>query len=172
MRYLQMPKTGTTHIVRLLQHNFPMEGIEHTHESLNGPVGGLIFGSIRNPFDWYLSAWSVSRVPRLEYLSIDNGDPRYFRTWMMELEEFAPRLYTKEARKVYARDGDWFVDRFVRTENITKTLAQIVGPIDDPFDFKSNASGRKYSTDFYYDDETRDRVSRWDGEAMRYFDYG
>lgn len=171
MKYQQMPKTATTGTTARLNYKYPELGIKHSHEPLTCVPSGLVFGTICHPHGWYLKAWSGGFGPRLDHLRIDNGDPRYFRTWMMELEEFEPAMYTKEARKVYAFAGEWVVDKFIRLENYEETLQEIVGPIENPFNFRFNQSARKHDDDFYYDEETRQRVRDWDGEAMQYFGY-
>jgi hypothetical protein len=186
MIYLQMPKTATSHTVMVLKHNFPGCGIEHGHEPLTTlPANDeVVFGSIRDPLDWYLSAWSGQLVPCLAHLYRDNGDPRYFRTWMKELEapeirnrigngfqQSSHGLYSHEAERLYARKGKWFVEKFIRIEEYENTLTAIIGPYEDPFGFKFNESLRKFSNNYYYDDETRARVRTNDCVAATQFGY-
>ena len=58
--YLQLQKTGCTHIARLLAQICPGEQVQK-HNRLPPELrasGRIILGSIRNPWDWYLSLWS------------------------------------------------------------------------------------------------------------------
>jgi len=58
--YIQMQKTGSSHIVALLSGLFEGEQIGNhnaaTAEQLN--AGTFFISSIRNPWDWYLSLWT------------------------------------------------------------------------------------------------------------------
>ena len=56
--YLQMQKTGCTHIARLLAET--VGGEQHgKHNKLTfDPGDRVIVGSVRNPWDWYVSLWA------------------------------------------------------------------------------------------------------------------
>ena len=60
--YLEMEKTGSTHINHLLSLCFPVELIGK-HTSIESYIDGYktdkcIIGSVRNPWDWYVSLWA------------------------------------------------------------------------------------------------------------------
>ncbi|WP_045225230.1 hypothetical protein [Methyloterricola oryzae] len=58
--FIQLEKTGCTHIKRLLQHF--LGGAQHDKHSRIpegfATDGRIIVGSVRNPWDWYVSMWS------------------------------------------------------------------------------------------------------------------
>lgn len=56
--YLQMQKTGCTHIARLLAET--VGGEQHgKHSKLTfDPGDRVVIGSVRNPWDWYVSLWA------------------------------------------------------------------------------------------------------------------
>lgn len=56
--YLHMQKTGGTHISKLLKSHLDGE-VTLKHGQLRGSPGDrLVFGSVRNPWDWYVSIWT------------------------------------------------------------------------------------------------------------------
>lgn len=56
--YLQLQKTASTHITAALMHHFPGEH-RGKHAPLTfDPGTRLIVGSVRNPWDWYVSLWA------------------------------------------------------------------------------------------------------------------
>ena len=56
--YLQMRKTGCTHITKLLSNNLDGE-MRAKHSKLTfDPGKRVIIGSVRNPWDWYVSLWA------------------------------------------------------------------------------------------------------------------
>lgn len=57
--YLQLQKTGSTHITRLLSKIFiGKQYTKHMRPNLSSIKNKYIIGSIRNPWDWYVSLWS------------------------------------------------------------------------------------------------------------------
>ncbi len=58
--YLQLHKTGCTHIENLLRQTVGGEVIgKHERLPAGFPVGGRkLLGSVRNPWDWYVSLWA------------------------------------------------------------------------------------------------------------------
>jgi hypothetical protein len=58
--YIQMPKTGSTHIALLLSQIFDgKEAEKHIAASKDQINSGVyLLSSIRNPWDWYLSLWT------------------------------------------------------------------------------------------------------------------
>jgi hypothetical protein len=56
--YLQMHKTGCSHITKILSRAVPGE-IRESHSKLTfDPGNRSIIGSVRNPWDWYVSLWA------------------------------------------------------------------------------------------------------------------
>lgn len=56
--YLELHKTGCTHISRLLSECIPGQQVGK-HNRLDAPVADTyVVGSIRNPWDWYVSLWA------------------------------------------------------------------------------------------------------------------
>lgn len=61
--FLQLQKTGCTHVSRLLQEEFSGREVDGKHRALPRRLmndGRLIVGSVRNPWDWYVSLWTFS----------------------------------------------------------------------------------------------------------------
>ncbi|MBI1390629.1 MAG: hypothetical protein GC154_19540 [bacterium] len=61
--YLHLQKTGGTHLRVLFRKYFPELLEEQFHPRLpNGylPKNKIVLGSIRNPWDWYISLWAYS----------------------------------------------------------------------------------------------------------------
>ena len=59
--YLQMRKTACTHIARVLAETVGGHEVGYKHSPLpvDFPVDGRLFvGSIRNPWDYYVSSWA------------------------------------------------------------------------------------------------------------------
>ncbi|MGH8223108.1 MAG: hypothetical protein ACREQZ_09045 [Woeseiaceae bacterium] len=59
--FLQLQKTACTHIARLLLEDFAGQELFGKHRSLPrrfDPGGRLLVGSVRNPWDWYVSLWA------------------------------------------------------------------------------------------------------------------
>jgi hypothetical protein len=58
--FLELQKTGCTHIAELLKKSLPCEQIgKHNRLPADFPVKSrLVVGSVRNPWDWYVSLWT------------------------------------------------------------------------------------------------------------------
>ena len=78
--FLQLHKTGTTTIVDELQRCTPgrlhKNRQQGKHMALNVPQNGrLVLGSIRNPYDWYLSLWAYGCAGKGELAWYLKADP-------------------------------------------------------------------------------------------------
>ncbi len=63
--YLQLQKTGCSHIERLLKTHFPATTSSLKHRRLPDRTqteGKIVIGSVRNPWDWYVSLWSFGCI--------------------------------------------------------------------------------------------------------------
>jgi hypothetical protein len=56
--YLELQKTGGTHICRLLETYLHGRPVGKHHRIPGGSASGYMIGSIRNPWDWYVSLWA------------------------------------------------------------------------------------------------------------------
>jgi len=56
--YLQLPKTGCTHIAALLAETIEGEQIKKHNILTEYEKGKKIIGSVRNPWSWYVSLWA------------------------------------------------------------------------------------------------------------------
>ena len=62
--YLQLQKTGGTHIAKLLSDAVGGKQIGKHRGLTARPEGKAVFGSIRNPWDWYVSLWAYGCMKR------------------------------------------------------------------------------------------------------------
>lgn len=87
--YLHMPKTGGTWVARVLARhiegtcstNICHEPLRHIHIHSPSSRGKYTFGTIRNPWDWYLSWWQHGMSDRIdrEYLQVYGRGSTEFR---------------------------------------------------------------------------------------------
>lgn len=106
--YLEMEKTASSHINHLLSECFPAKriGKHNTLDSLNKVsnltqddiVDKFIFGSVRNPWDWYVSLWaqgchnSSTRFRGGLYESLTTKKPFSRSFFLDEVGEYRPSL--------------------------------------------------------------------------------
>lgn len=85
--YVMMPRTGSTRIAQILQKLTDAREVGRKHDRLaNKPEIKLVFGSIRNPWAWYVSLWA----------------------WRMQgVNPISPALFKDDPvwGKYYAKDG-------------------------------------------------------------------
>jgi hypothetical protein len=187
--YQQIPKTATTHTVEILRHNFTNQKFEHEHYPMEEIPKELdtIFATIRNPLSWYLSAWSGELVRHLDYLYVNNEDPRYFRTFVAELDNYDTKqrigegfdskeygLYSHYVQKYLFYKDEQVVHNIVRLENYEEDLEKVIGPYREPFEKKQNVSQRKLADSEYFNDETIERIINNDKRMATHlgYDYG
>lgn len=113
--YIQMQKTGCTHVARMLGKLFDGENTARKHntattEQLNS--GRYFISSIRNPWDWYLSLWTfgvqgrggfMNRLTRLTEDSVrwksvysNSANIDSFRKWLKMIHDPANSCYLGE----------------------------------------------------------------------------
>ena len=189
MKYVQMPRTATSHTMKLLDYNFPNHKIEHSHEPLTirPDASELVFGSIRDPLSWYMSFWFANSIPQLGYLYGHKERPAHFKTFMRELdapeirrcidpafEHYKGGLYSFYVEKLYKMDGDWLVTKFIRLENYQETLEELVGPVRAPKKLRGKIFNKSLIKDECWDffsDEMRAKVFEQDGPIAAHFGY-
>lgn len=98
--YVHMQKTGGTRIREMLTELTEGRGVGRQHGFFDAKPNKLVFGSIRNPWAWYVSLWAFgcegrgglqSRLqPDWQYLYKDVDDPELFREWLR-------KVYSEEA---------------------------------------------------------------------------
>lgn len=104
MVYLQLQKTGSTHIAELLRKLYGARQLAK-HGALHGPTDKYVAGSIRNPWAWYVSLWAFGcrrqgalysdtmSQPRLwQRCYQDASDAGCFRDWLRLLYDPQVRL--------------------------------------------------------------------------------
>ncbi len=100
--FLQLQKTGCSHITRLLETHVGGRELEK-HAALKDAKGGrAVLGSIRNPWDWYVSLWAYGCTGQGTLYDIlvetepaeaavwrgfyqDAEDPDRFRGWLARI---------------------------------------------------------------------------------------
>ena len=78
--YLELQKTGGTHIRRLLERYVGGRAIGKHNRLPAAYAGEFVFGSIRNPWDWYVSLWAygVSGQGAVRARSVTGVDFDYY----------------------------------------------------------------------------------------------
>ena len=129
LAYLELQKTGGSHILKLLNANIAGEQSGKHNRAGDELNGKFVLGSIRNPWDWYVSLWaygcsgqgSIRRLTTRKNLDLDylrNVLPasmgkkslslgETFRTLMAELKKdvgFWQRVYSDASNPVLFRD--------------------------------------------------------------------
>ena len=124
--YLQLEKTACTHISKLLSYCVSGEQVEKHNPLRDYDASKLIVGSIRNPWNWYVSLWaygakgegmirkSTTRRSFQNALKLYSGtyDPFQFSSWLrkspfkhsMQTLVNSPRGIWSELNKPV---GDW-----------------------------------------------------------------
>ncbi len=98
--YLEMQKTGGTHIGRLLER-YADGRTDGKHNRLTADYAGrFVIGSIRNPWDWYISLWAygVSGKGAVRNRTVSGVDFNYYH-----------RMLPKEMGKNWLTPGELFV---------------------------------------------------------------
>ena len=154
--YIQMQKTGCSHIAVLLNHLF--EGIvERKHQPANEAelvACDYFFSSIRNPWDWYVSLWTFGvlgkgglkqRLTSEHYIGplSEQRDPSIwrevyddvncvesFRKWLSLLHAYENRYYLGEkyGESTTSKHCGFMTHRFLYL--CCKDFAQLTNNID------------------------------------------
>jgi len=112
LAFVELHKTGCSHILRLLRRLVPGEQLgKHTGPKPEHRTADRVFiGSIRNPWDWYVSLWAygcggegavynaaMSKAPeRWQACYADVNSPACFQRWLAQMHsadhwpDFAP----------------------------------------------------------------------------------
>jgi hypothetical protein len=107
--YLDVYRTGSKHTIRLLRsitEERELRGWRHSSITKGGPFatprGKIVFASVRNPWDWYVSLWSygagkmeairrylTEAMPRQDVKQLyDKSDPKpAFRRWLLAMHD-------------------------------------------------------------------------------------
>lgn len=93
MIYIQLQKTASNHIVKLLQHLFDGQTVgKHdfaTAEQIDHTP--YIVSSIRNPWDWYLSLWSFGVKNRGAIRR--RATQRHWKDWLADIRHNPSNFY-------------------------------------------------------------------------------
>lgn len=110
--FIEMPRTGSTHTVRLLQRLFDVERIGmHEPAPLEVRESGRAFlGTIRNPWDWYVSQWSVGCGGGGMLHAVTTGRARRRARSALRDEAFDPAPWRSVYADASARDVGLFRD--------------------------------------------------------------
>jgi hypothetical protein len=149
--YVLMPRTGSTRISQILMQLTDAEEMGRKHDRLcSKPRDQLIFGSIRNPWAWYVSLWAwrargVNPISRAlfkddpvwrRYYTEDR--PELFRAWLREIQHPSNASLLPWGYGEYAnsqREGfmtfkyrhlypDGLVDMWIKLEELVPTLGR------------------------------------------------
>jgi hypothetical protein len=104
--FLQLQKTGCTHIAKLLSKLVPGRQMAKHSRAPAGLIDGsrAVVGSVRDPWDWYVSLWAFgcgrqgalyellaggdsARHAAWRRVYADSGDPALFRQWLAMISE-------------------------------------------------------------------------------------
>ncbi len=110
--YLELQKTGGTHIRRLMQQCTDGEAAGKHNRLTEAYRDHFIFGSIRNPWDWYVSLWA--------YGAGGKGAVR-----MRVARHFELDYYTRTLPKAMGKN------RLSPAELFTSVWHDIIKPVDD-----------------------------------------
>jgi hypothetical protein len=120
--YLQLHKTACTHVATLLAALVGGHQVGKHDRLDRDPGARRIVGSVRNPWDWYVSLWAFGCSGRGEVYERlvsgpagerwldsyrDRGDPRRFRNWLLMLAD------PDRSRKVLPEYGGSTISRDV-----------------------------------------------------------
>jgi hypothetical protein len=122
--YLQLQKTACTHIAALLRQHFGgVQGVKHA-PFVGSPPGKFFLGSVRDPWDWYVSLWAYGCSGRgsLFHQATTLG---WRPVWRALVEHWA------QPRKIYWALGDTSIDWRAR-----RRWLDVYSDVRDPLRFR------------------------------------
>jgi hypothetical protein len=130
--FLELQKTGCSHIVKLLDEFLPGKQIGKHHLLREEDIDKKIIGSIRNPWDWYVSLWAYGcnkqgglykravNAPKLNAFIKPFGTEQYnFQNIPFYLYDFFTKP-TKEWESLY--------EDYNKRENFKKWIRLVLSP--------------------------------------------
>ena len=112
--FVEFGKTGCSFIREVLKENIKSGQLTKIHDPITSDVlnsNRLKIGSIRNPYDWYISLWSFG-------CSMKKKDPLYSNLTSLRLNpKRLGNIKTNKIRKIF-----FFVDQFKKNLKFNKNL--------------------------------------------------
>lgn len=100
--YIHLQKTGGTRIREILSQVTDGHSAGRKHGYLNEkPADKLVFGSIRNPYEWYVSLWAFGCEGRGGVLSWLKDDPTWQRVYANAND---PELFRLWLKMIYSQE--------------------------------------------------------------------
>ena len=111
---LELGKTGCSYIREVLSENIPQGNLTHIHDTIDSELlnsNRFFLGSIRNPFDWYVSLWAFGCLHKKK-------DPLYSNLTSRRINPF--RL--SSINKNYLKKIKFISNQLIKNIGINKKL--------------------------------------------------
>ena len=112
--FLELGKTGCSYIREVLSENIPQGNLTHIHDTIDSELlnsNRFFLGSIRNPFDWYVSLWAFGCLHKKK-------DPLYSNLTSRRINPF--RL--SSINKNYLKKIRFISNQLIKNVGINKKL--------------------------------------------------
>ncbi|MDC0126409.1 hypothetical protein OAH96_00230 [Candidatus Pelagibacter sp.] len=112
--FLELGKTGCSYIREVLSENIPQGNLTHIHDTIDSELlnsNRFFLGSIRNPFDWYVSLWAFGCLHKKK-------DPLYSNLTSRRINPF--RL--SSINKNYLKKIKFISNQLIKNVGINKKL--------------------------------------------------
>ena len=112
--FLELGKTGCSYIREVLSENIPQGNLTHIHDTIDSELlnsNQFFLGSIRNPFDWYVSLWAFGCLHKKK-------DPLYSNLTSRRINPF--RL--SSINKNYLKKIKFISNQLIKNIGINKKL--------------------------------------------------
>ena len=112
--FLELGKTGCSYIREVLSENILQGNLTHIHDTINSELlnsNRFFLGSIRNPFDWYVSLWAFGCLHKKK-------DPLYSNLTSRRINPF--RL--SSINKNYLQKTKFISNQLIKNIGINKKL--------------------------------------------------
>ena len=112
--FLELGKTGCSYIREVLSENIPQGNLTHIHDTIDSELlnsNQFFLGSIRNPFDWYVSLWAFGCLYKKK-------DPLYSNLTSRRINPF--RL--SSINKNYLKKIKFISNQLIKNIGINKKL--------------------------------------------------